>query len=158
MNVAEWLAGLGDYQSEPIFQGSRAYGELRTYADGSTVYVAWRERSESYNATNGWAIDWKTLNDRRIKGATHLVVEIIESLPLPKPGQKKRSISRQRRKRTGELFSVPMSMYQDTSDQRRWTTINFLSKGGSVQKLLPIEEFETYRPVTVFSPITASHR
>lgn len=114
-------------------KGKRTYGVFVWQDNGVNVYMALRKHSDIY--TDGkakvsvamranaaaWAIDYQTLMSARAKGMKYIVVRL---------------------KDTKDVYVTPIERYFDRSLTK---TIDHSSRGGSLQKTLPLRAFKLVR-------------
>lgn len=115
-----------------VKKGRRTYGSIRTYADGRKVYLAHRKQFEIYRAGRpsisdamregvaGWAIDDETLIMVRSRAIPFIGVLV---------------------KDTGDKFLTTIDKFFARGPEKRWFMHNHSSRGGSLQRVLPLQEF-----------------
>jgi hypothetical protein len=115
------------------FKGKRRYGAFITQDNGTKVYMAFRKHNDIYVESKGkisdalrtgvaaWAIDLSTLISARTKGCTMVAVRV---------------------KETGDMYFTNLSNFFVPTLVR---TINYASKGGSLQKVLPLRHWKVVR-------------
>jgi len=114
-------------------KGRRIYGAFIWQDNGVNVYLAFRKHSDIYTDRKGklslamregfaaWAIDYSTLVAARAKNMKFIGVKL---------------------KDTGDMYFTPIERYFDRKLTR---TINYTSRGGSLQKILPLKAFKVVR-------------
>jgi hypothetical protein len=118
---------------EFVSKGKRLYGAFFQLSK-APVYVAFRRPADLFKGTRGkfitltqamqddtaaWAIDESTLRLAKSKGCTHIGVWI---------------------KKLGWVFLTPIENYQDRT---KAFSRNYSSKGGELQRYLPLRYFDT---------------
>jgi hypothetical protein len=114
---------------EPIKRGSRLYGHIYTSPSGRRYYLARRRISEIFRSgekdisaairkgTACWALDEETLIMMRAKGIKVVGVEVRE---------------------TEDRYFADLAWF---FDRKRATVLNYASRGGALQRYLPLSEF-----------------
>ncbi|WP_274869555.1 hypothetical protein [Phaeobacter gallaeciensis] len=109
--------------------GRRIYGGIYELSDGKEVYLAFRQRKEIFRsgeknvssaADKGiacWAIDYDTLLDMRNNQVFLIGVYVRDE---------------------GDIY---LTHYDNFFDDRKATVRNYESRGGALQKYLPIQHF-----------------
>lgn len=111
-------------------KGKRKYGYFISQDNGLNIYMALRSHREFYRDKNaslstamrkgqaGWAIDVETLIEARSKGVSVIVVAI---------------------RNTPDLYITHINNYLNGKHTK---LINYSSRGGSLQRHLPLQWFE----------------
>ena len=114
----------------PIKKGRRLYGSVYTLPSGTKIYVAYRKISEIFRGGKktiseavregcaSWAIDEDTLRERRTEGISIIGVMC---------------------KDDDSLWLAPLDKFFDPSNAR---IMNYESRGGALQRYLPLTEFK----------------
>jgi len=117
------------FEIEHLRKGKRLYGAFVTYPDGRRVYLAYRKHGEIFRAGKksisraiqegvaGWAIDSETLGEVRARGVDAIGVLV---------------------KETGDKYLTNIQNYYDPY---RSSVIDYSGKGGSLQRVLPLQFF-----------------
>jgi hypothetical protein len=110
-------------------RGRRTYGATYTLPDGRRCYLAWRRIREIYRAgekdistairlgTAAWAIDDRDLIRLKVTGVRMVGVLV---------------------KETADVYLTDLRNY---FDKNQYKMLNFTSKGGSLQRFLPLDRF-----------------
>lgn len=108
------------------FKGKRRYGAFVTQDNGVKLYLAFRKHNDVYVERKGkisdalrtgvaaWALDMTTVIAARARGCTLVGVRV---------------------KETGDYYFTKLENF---FTPKRVRTINYSSKGGSLQKVLPL--------------------
>ncbi len=114
---------------EPNKRGRRTYGATYTLPDGRRYYLAWRKIGEIYRAgekdissamrlgTAAWALDDQDLIRLKVQGIRIVGIKV---------------------KETADVYLTDLRNYFDKS---RYKMLNFSSRGGSLQRFLPLDHF-----------------
>lgn len=115
---------------EHLRKGRRLYGGFHTFEDGRRLYVAYRKHNEIYrgrkksisealrDGTAAWAIDVDTLAEVKARGIDAVAVRVKES---------------------GDLYITRLANFYDPE---KVLVLNFASRGGSLQRFLPLEHWK----------------
>ncbi|WLR90880.1 hypothetical protein [Shinella zoogloeoides] len=121
-----------------VKKGRRLYGAVYTLPNGSQVYLAYRKLGEIFRAGKksiseavregvaAWAIDEETLRERRLEG-----IKVVGVLC----------------KESDDLWLAPLDKFFDTKFSK---VMNYESRGGALQRYLPLKEFK--RKTSVATP------
>lgn len=120
-----------------VKRGRRLYGAVYTLPSGTQIYVAYRKISEIFRGGKktiseavregcaSWAIDEDTLRARRIEG-----VNIVGVLC----------------KDDDSLWLAPLEKFFDPTNVR---IMNYESRGGALQRYLPLKEFKRKKSLSL---------
>lgn len=110
-------------------RGRRTYGATYTLPDGRRCYLAWRRIAEIYRAgekdistamrlgTAAWALDDRDLVRLKCEGIRLVGVRV---------------------KETSDIYLTDLRNY---FDKTQYKLLNFTSRGGSLQRFLPLDRF-----------------
>lgn len=114
---------------EEVRSGSRIFGSFYELDDGVKVYVAYRKFREIYRAGRksiseamregvaSWAVDVQTLMEAKRRGCTVVGIKVTDR---------------------GSFYAVKLDDYLDSNQS---SLISHESKGGSIQRVLPLWRF-----------------
>lgn len=112
-----------------IKRGRRIYGAVYAMSSGGEYYLAWRKQAEMFRSgeksisdavsagTAAWALDDETLIDLRVQGIKIVGVWV---------------------KETNDIYLTKLSKFNDPKLAK---VMNYESRGGALQRYLPITEF-----------------
>lgn len=115
------------------FKGKRRYGAFVTLDNGTKLYLAFRRHNHIYTESKGkisdalrsgfagWALDLNTLFAARARGCTYIAVRVKEN---------------------GDYYFTRLENF---FKPRLTKTINYASKGGSLQKVLSLRHWKIIR-------------
>lgn len=121
----------------PVKKGRRLYGAVYTLPSGVKVYVAYRKISEIFRGGKktiseairegcaSWAIDEETLRERRLEGIKVVGVMCKED---------------------DSLWLAPLEKFFDPTNAR---IMNYESRGGALQRYLPLRMFKRKKSIAV---------
>lgn len=110
-------------------RGRRIYGGIYALSDGREVYLAWRKQSEIFRSGEktvsdafaegkaAWALDDETLLNLRLEGVELVGVLVKETL---------------------DIYVTHISKFFDRTLAK---VMNYESRGGALQRYLPIDHF-----------------
>jgi hypothetical protein len=119
-----------------VKRGRRVYGAVYTLASGEQVYMAWRKTSEIFrggekllsdaisNMKASWAIDDETLRDRKREGIRFIGIWVVD---------------------TDDKYIAPLDYF---FDKTRAKVMNYETRGGALQRYLPLDQFRHTPGVT----------
>jgi hypothetical protein len=114
---------------EPVKKGKRTYGAIYTFPNGMVCYLAWRRTKEIFRygekdisaairaGKAAWALDEETLLNLRAKGIKFVGV-----------------LDRD----TGDKYMTVLDRFFDPKNA---AILNYESRGGALQRYLPINQF-----------------
>lgn len=115
--------------SRIIRKGRRIYGATYKLPSGAVIYMAWRKTKDIFRGgenvlssaiTKGkacWAIDEETLRERRREGIKYIGVWMVD---------------------TDDRYLAPIDYFFDS---KRSSILDYGSRGGALQRYLPLEHF-----------------
>lgn len=130
-----------DFTDRPYKKGMRIGGVVRTYADGSRVYITQRRQRDIYcsytrfisdamrNASARWAVDVHALYAMRALGIEFIAIDVTD---------------------TGDVWACRMSKFFDMGPDRAWKRHDHQSRDGAEQRDLPLAEFTRLRGTPTF--------
>jgi hypothetical protein len=119
-----------------VKRGRRVYGAIYTLASGEQVYMAWRKTSEIFRGGEkllsdaisshkaSWAIDDETLRDRKREGIRFIGIWVVD---------------------TDDKYIAPIEAFFDKTLAK---VMNYETRGGALQRYLPLEHFRLSAGVT----------